>query len=287
MSIGLDTGCSLKRLLGLMCALIAIFPFPLLEVIGIRQGWRFVSSLVRALGKLLGGIGRFLPCSVGGHMSRLRHLGWDQCSFLLLWCCCLVFLLSCCLVVVVLLLLLSLLLLFLSEGHGGHSVCSQNAYDLIVQAGAQLQTTWRSAKTAATQPAPPSPPPRHEHRHKLRVQRTHLHHREPVNPAHAKNLPAQRSHSPNFPTSSRRVSNIRATGTSVTVAMNRHDELNLGTFSTPGRAHHYHDLQLDLRFFCTPQVTQATRKYCQSTPEVVSRMNPKTLYSSGEQTPNK
>ena len=37
-------------------------------------------SLVRALGKLPGGIGRFLPFSVGGDMSRLRHLGWGQCS---------------------------------------------------------------------------------------------------------------------------------------------------------------------------------------------------------------
>ena len=39
-----------------------------------------MSGLVRTLGKLLGGIGRFLPCSVGGHLSRLGHLGWGQCS---------------------------------------------------------------------------------------------------------------------------------------------------------------------------------------------------------------
>ena len=37
------------------------------------QGWR-------ALAKLPGGLGRFLPCSLGSHMSRLRHLGWNQCS---------------------------------------------------------------------------------------------------------------------------------------------------------------------------------------------------------------
>ena len=42
----------------------------------IRQGCRFISCLVRALGKLHGGLGRFLPW----HMSRLRHLWWDQCS---------------------------------------------------------------------------------------------------------------------------------------------------------------------------------------------------------------
>ena len=29
-----------------------------------------------------GGLGRFffLPCGLGSHMSRLRHLGWNQCS---------------------------------------------------------------------------------------------------------------------------------------------------------------------------------------------------------------
>ena len=36
--------------------------------------------LIRALGKLPGGLCRFLPCSVGSHLSRLRHLGWEQCS---------------------------------------------------------------------------------------------------------------------------------------------------------------------------------------------------------------
>ena len=34
--------------------------------------------MARALAKLPGGIGRFLPCRVGSHMSRLRHLGWNQ-----------------------------------------------------------------------------------------------------------------------------------------------------------------------------------------------------------------
>ena len=44
----------------------------------IRHGCQFISSLVRALGKLPGGVGRFLPCGVGSHMSRLRHLGWNH-----------------------------------------------------------------------------------------------------------------------------------------------------------------------------------------------------------------
>ena len=35
---------------------------------------------LRAFTKLPGGLGRFLPCGLGSHMSRLRHLGWNQCS---------------------------------------------------------------------------------------------------------------------------------------------------------------------------------------------------------------
>ena len=50
------------------------------EGIEIRHGCQFISSLVRALAQLPGGIGRFLPCGVGSHLSRLRHLGWNQCS---------------------------------------------------------------------------------------------------------------------------------------------------------------------------------------------------------------
>ena len=50
------------------------------EGIEIRHGCQFLSSLVRALAKLRGGLGRFLPCRLSSHMSRLRHLGWNQCS---------------------------------------------------------------------------------------------------------------------------------------------------------------------------------------------------------------
>ena len=46
----------------------------------IRHGCQFLNSLVRALAKLPGGIGGFLPCRVGSHLSRFRHLGWNQCS---------------------------------------------------------------------------------------------------------------------------------------------------------------------------------------------------------------
>ena len=53
---------------------------PVSEGIEIRNGCQFLSSLIRALSKLSGGLGRFLPCNLGSHMSRLRHLGWNQCS---------------------------------------------------------------------------------------------------------------------------------------------------------------------------------------------------------------
>ena len=41
----------------------------------IRLGCQLIRSLVRALGKLPRGIGRFLPCRVRSHMSRLQHIG--------------------------------------------------------------------------------------------------------------------------------------------------------------------------------------------------------------------
>ena len=50
------------------------------EGIEIRHGCQFLGSLVRALSKVTGGFGRFLPCVLGSHMSRSRHLGWNQCS---------------------------------------------------------------------------------------------------------------------------------------------------------------------------------------------------------------
>ena len=53
---------------------------PVSERIEIRHGWQCLSSLVRALAKLPGGLGSVLPCQLGSHTSRLRHLGWNQCS---------------------------------------------------------------------------------------------------------------------------------------------------------------------------------------------------------------
>ena len=48
-----------------------LFPsVPVSEGIEIRHGCQFLSSLVRALAKLPGGLGRFLPCNLGSHLSR-------------------------------------------------------------------------------------------------------------------------------------------------------------------------------------------------------------------------
>ena len=53
---------------------------PVSEGIEIRHGCQFISSLVRALTRLPGVLGRFMPCRIGSHMSGLRHLWWNQCS---------------------------------------------------------------------------------------------------------------------------------------------------------------------------------------------------------------
>ena len=72
------TSCLVRLLLGHRPILIPSVPVS--EGIEIRHGCQFISSLVRALAKLPGGLGRCLPCRLGSHMSRLRHLGWNQCS---------------------------------------------------------------------------------------------------------------------------------------------------------------------------------------------------------------
>ena len=53
---------------------------PVSEGIEIRHGCQFLSSLIRALAKVPGGLGRFMPCNLGSLLSRLRHVGWNQCS---------------------------------------------------------------------------------------------------------------------------------------------------------------------------------------------------------------
>ena len=45
--------------------------------------WRtcgFIGALVSSLCLLLGGLGRFVPCSIGANHCRLRHIGWEKCG---------------------------------------------------------------------------------------------------------------------------------------------------------------------------------------------------------------
>ena len=36
--------------------------------------------MLRALGGLPGGLGRFLPCRLGANHCRLRSIGWERCG---------------------------------------------------------------------------------------------------------------------------------------------------------------------------------------------------------------
>ena len=53
---------------------------PVSDGVKIRTGCQLLGSKLRSLATLPGGLHRFLPCSLGAHLSRLRHVGWLQCS---------------------------------------------------------------------------------------------------------------------------------------------------------------------------------------------------------------
>ena len=48
--------------------------------IDIWRSCRFICALFRSLCALPGGIGRFLPRSIGANHCRLRHVGWKRCG---------------------------------------------------------------------------------------------------------------------------------------------------------------------------------------------------------------
>ena len=47
--------------------------------IDIWRSCRFIGAMMRSLCLLPGGLGRFVPCSIGSNHCRLRHLVWERC----------------------------------------------------------------------------------------------------------------------------------------------------------------------------------------------------------------
>ena len=48
--------------------------------IDIWRSCRFIGAMMRSLCLLPGGLGRFVPCSIGANHCRLRHIGWEKCG---------------------------------------------------------------------------------------------------------------------------------------------------------------------------------------------------------------
>ena len=57
---------------------ISVSAVPLGSGIDIWRACRFNGALMRSLCLLPGGLGRFLPCSMGANHCRLRHIGWEK-----------------------------------------------------------------------------------------------------------------------------------------------------------------------------------------------------------------
>ena len=59
---------------------ISVSAVPFGPGIDIWRSCRFIGAMMRSLCLLPGGLGRFVPCSVGANYCRLRHIGWEKCS---------------------------------------------------------------------------------------------------------------------------------------------------------------------------------------------------------------
>ena len=57
---------------------ISVSAVPFGPGIDIWRSCRFIGAMMRALCMLPGGLGRFVPCSIGANHCRLRHLGWEK-----------------------------------------------------------------------------------------------------------------------------------------------------------------------------------------------------------------
>ena len=58
---------------------ISVSAVPFGPGIDIWRSCRFIGAMMRSLCLLPGGLGRFVPCSIGANHCRLRHLGWERC----------------------------------------------------------------------------------------------------------------------------------------------------------------------------------------------------------------
>ena len=58
---------------------ISVSAVPFGPGIGIWRSCRFI-AMMRSLCLMPGGLGRFVPCSIGANHCRLRHLGWERCG---------------------------------------------------------------------------------------------------------------------------------------------------------------------------------------------------------------
>ena len=54
---------------------ISVSAVPFCPGIDLWRSYRFIGALMRFLCLLPGGLGRFLPCSIGTNQCRLRHIG--------------------------------------------------------------------------------------------------------------------------------------------------------------------------------------------------------------------
>ena len=59
---------------------ISVSAVPIGPGIDIWRSCRFIGALMRSLCLLPGGLGRFVPCSIGANHGRLRHIGWESCG---------------------------------------------------------------------------------------------------------------------------------------------------------------------------------------------------------------
>ena len=59
---------------------ISVSAVPFGPGIDIWRSCRLIGALMRSLRLLPGGLGRFVPCSIGANHCRLRHIGWEKCG---------------------------------------------------------------------------------------------------------------------------------------------------------------------------------------------------------------